>query len=167
MWHCSRCGEAIQDNFDTCGHCGARRNDAASHELQEETGNPFVPVPQAELLAPEPTTDDEMTPDGPTERALTQESLATLLMRILGLYITAFGIISAIGEITGLVFLSRTLGADQALARYHFEALIHPAAELLIGTYLLIGGQWVYDKILTPIGRRSSEDDDFEDPQEN
>ena len=165
MWHCSRCGEAIQDNFDTCRHCGARRDDAASRESPQEMDNPFVPVPKSELLAPEPTTDAETTHNGPPERALTQESLATLLMRILGLYITAFGIISAIGEITSLVFLSRRYGADQTLAHYHFEALIHPAAELIIGLYLLIGGQWVYDKILTPIGRRPPEDGLEETPK--
>lgn len=34
MWNCSRCNEAIPDNFDICWHCGTHRDGTASQEFQ-------------------------------------------------------------------------------------------------------------------------------------
>ncbi len=154
MWHCSRCGEAIEDNFDACWKCGARRDDAASEEFEEEPDDPSAPDTNSKLPA-DRTSGDEMTPEGPPERVLTQEGLAALLLRFLGLCFTAFGVVSLVTVVGRIFLLSTTYGLDDAVRRYyHLESMIAPGTELIIGIYFLIGGQWVYDRILTPIRRR-------------
>jgi hypothetical protein len=172
MWHCSRCGEAIPDNFDVCWHCGAHDGGTASKEFQAEPDDRSVPDPKSELPEADPTTVEEMTPSGRPKRALTQESLAALLLRLLGLYLTVVGIVGGVAEAGYVVLLSNRLGLDNALRQYHFAYLIRPGAELIVGFYFLVGGQWVYDKILTPIRRsfpedasQGAEDDDPDDRQ--
>ena len=106
------------------------------------------------------------TPIGPPQRPLTQENLAASLLRFLGLYFTAWGAVSAIAGAGHLFLLSTRHGIDDALRRYGLDDWIRPGVELIIGLYFLLGGQWVYDKILTPVGRRFS-DDDFPECEED
>ncbi len=174
MWHCSSCGEAIQDNFDACWRCGTQRDEAVSEELQEESEDPSSADSEAELLDPDDTAEDEMTPARPPERALTREGLATVLLRFLGLCLTVFGILGGIQRITYRVFSMQghdigDMFWDQSIVISSLvRDLIYCCAELLIGLYFLIGGQWVYDKILAPVsrswlddGRSEGEEDDL------
>ena len=99
-------------------------------------------------------SDSGMTPAEPPERPLTQERLAAVLFRLLGLYLTAFAIIGFVADAGNLIIFSMRLGLADALRGYHFnQSLIRPGAELIIGIYFLVGGQWVYKKLLAPICR--------------
>ncbi len=98
---------------------------------------------------------------------MTQEGLAGLLLRFLGLCFTAFGVVSVATVVGHMFLLSTRYGIDDTLMRYyHFESLIAPGTELIIGIYFLLGGQWVYDKILSPIRHRYP-DDGLEETEED
>lgn len=99
------------------------------------------------------------------EHALTLEGLATLLLRILGLYFVVYGITGLLGE-AGLILLRVTnMSLEEGLRAYRWEYLVRPVAELIVGMYFLTGGQWVFDNLLVPI-IRSSEDDENADSDE-
>ena len=150
MWQCSQCGEAIPDNVEVCNRCGLRRDGTASEEFQEELVDASAADGESELSESRQTTGDETTANEPPERTLTQEGLAGLLLRFLGLCFTAFGVVSVATVVGHMFLLSTRYGIDDTLMRYyHFESLIAPGTELIIGIYFLLGGQWVYDKILT------------------
>ncbi len=159
MWLCWRCGEMITENVETCAHCGASRDATNSQEVQKGANDPSQPEAKSEQPESDEATSDELTPIWPRERPVTQEGLATLLLRFLGLCFTAFGVV-AVATVAGhLLLLSTKYGLDDAVRRYRpLESLIGPAAELIIGVYFLVGGQWVYDKILTPVSRSFADD---------
>lgn len=157
MWHCSKCGETIPDNLDVCWRCGAHRDGAPLQEFRAGPDDPTVPDPKSESPESDQATGGEVAPSGRPKRALTQESLAALLLRLLGLYFATFGVVGAIAEAGLLLVLLRRVGLNAALEQ-NYRYFIRPGAELLIGAYFLIGGQWVYDKILTPLCRTSLED---------
>lgn len=80
------------------------------------------------------------------------ERRAALLLRLLGVYFTASGIIAAFAEGDRLM----SLWSDFALTRdttfwWDVAMAAHVIVELLIGLYLVLGGQWVYDRILAPV----------------
>jgi hypothetical protein len=163
MWNCSRCGEAIKDNFDACWRCGTRRDGTASEELQEEGDDRSASTPEPEPLDPDEARVDEPTPPAPPERPLTQENLAALLLRFLGLCLSVFGIASVVSVVGRLLLESNRYGLDDFVRHsYAFESLIAPAMELLIGLYFLIGGQWVYNRILVPVRRTFPDDESWE-----
>ncbi len=158
MWRCSHCGEASADTSDVCSHCGAHRHGAAG-EKPHEVPDDFV-APEAVVILPEldQPTSDEVKPQGPPERALTQAGFAAVLLRFLGLCLAAFGIIGGVVELGHLFLLATRVGIYEVTGLYKAEVFIRPAAEFVIGIYFLFGGQWVYDKILTPIDRSFSVD---------
>jgi hypothetical protein len=89
-------------------------------------------------------------PDG----SLTEDRLAMLLLRVLGVYFLAWAVISGAEEVIRLFFafsLPRTR-LDEVL-RGHTVYLAYLAAQLAVGGYLLFGGQWVLDKVLMSIVR--------------
>ena len=154
MWRCSNCGEAIPDNFDVCWHCGVHRDGALSLEFHAEPDDPTVPDPKSELPAPGQTAGDEAAPRARPEWAWTPGNLAALLLRLLGLYLAATGSVGVVGYVGHIMVLSRMHGLDQTFATFYpIEYLCGPSFELILGIYFLVGGQWVYDKILAPMSR--------------
>jgi hypothetical protein len=93
---------------------------------------------------------------------LTQEGLAEVLLRILGVYLVACGIIGLAGAAGQLSFLSDGTGPVGGLPnlpwRFFGSLLCAPVAELIVGAYFFSGGQWIYKKVLTPIFRSFHED---------
>ena len=82
-------------------------------------------------------------------RQLTAESLATLLLRLLGVYFVAFGIIGGVREVISIILAANRMNLELALTR-EWDYLLRPIMELSIGFYFLLGGQWVFEKLLTP-----------------
>jgi hypothetical protein len=158
MWHCSQCGEAIPDNFDVCWHCGTHRDGTAANDFQAEPDDPSVPDPRPDSSESDQAIGGERTTNGRPERALTQRDLGEVLLRVLGVLLAARGIIAGVGTTADLLVLWRKFGLDFGLGHFQWEFLVGPTAELMIGIYLLVGGQWVYEKVLTPIVRSSPED---------
>jgi hypothetical protein len=117
-----------------------------------------MPDPKPLLPESDQTTTDEKTPSGRPERALTQEGLAHVLLRFLGVVLVARAIIVGVGTAEQLLVLWNSYGLDFGVRQYHWEYLVGPGAELMIGIYFLVGGQWVYEKVLTPIFRSSPAD---------
>lgn len=163
MWQCSQCGESIQDNLDKCQHCGRHRDGVLLAEIVEVTDEPLPTGAASELPQLGRTIGDELTPGRP----LTQEGLAAVLLRFMGLCIMAYAIGSAVDSITYLLqYSAERHRLESVLISYYVRHLLRPGVEFAIGIYFLVGGQWVYDKILTPI-RRSFPDDGFPESVEN
>ena len=158
MWHCSRCGETIPEDFDVCWHCGTHRDGTAAKDFQAEPDDPTVPDPAPDPAESDQTGGGENAGIRSSERPLTQEGLAAVLLRILGVYLVARGIITCVWEATTLFVVSHQYGLDFGLRGYHWHYLVSPVAELLVGIYFLVGGQWVYEKVLTPIFPGSRQD---------
>ena len=159
MWHCSQCGEGIKDEFNVCWRCGTNRDGTAPVELVEDADGSTAPGP-LKSCEPDQAMGDDATPGQHPGTQLTQEGLATLLLRFLGLWMAAFGIIGFAANIGRLFFEATSVGLDQAFKafrHYQLEPLIWPIVELVAGLYFLVGGQWVYERILTPIRRRSED----------
>lgn len=94
-----------------------------------------------------------------------EERLATLLLRLLGVYFLASAIVIAPGHIIHFVSAARTLGLDDALPAQGLY-LAQVAVEFAIGAYFFVGGRWVVTKILLPLVHSPAEED-FEDADEN
>jgi hypothetical protein len=92
-----------------------------------------------------------------------EERLASLLLRLLGVYFLAWAIISGVEEAVRLFFAFSVskIGLDELLPT-QWPLLAYLGAEFTVGAYLLIGGQWVFEKVLIPVvpGPRESEDTD-------
>ncbi|HEV3138565.1 MAG TPA: hypothetical protein VGZ26_11690 [Pirellulales bacterium] len=87
-----------------------------------------------------------------------------MMLRSVGLYISALGLIGVVDFVIRLAMrVNRLGGLDKAMEHFSFEFVVRPLVELLVGIYLLIGGHWAFHKILTPV-RRPPEDDDFDKP---
>ncbi|NLS93531.1 MAG: hypothetical protein GXX96_15340 [Planctomycetaceae bacterium] len=160
MWRCSQCGEAIPDNFDACWRCGTNRDGTASEDFRPKPDDASEPDPKSELTECGRSVGGEVKFGGCSERALTRENLAELLLRFLGVCFTALGIIGGVEQVSYLLSLSREFGLNDALGHYQWWYLTRSAAELIVGVYFLVGGQWVFDKILTPISSVSPEETD-------
>ena len=123
MWRCSKCGEASPDNFDVCWHCGAHR----------EPGDPTIPDLKSESSEPGKTTGDEMTPSGRPEWAWTPGNLAAVLLRLLGLYLAAAGIVGVVGYVGELIALSGKHGLNDTLTIFYpIHYLMRPGVELIL-----------------------------------
>jgi hypothetical protein len=138
------CREETADDVDVCWHCGMHREIAASRESQAEPDDPSAPDGKQERPDSDRADGDQATP------ALTHASMAVLLLRFLGLWITAYGAVGGVVAVGHLLLLLRRFGFDHGWG-YQLEYLIRPGAELIIGLYLLLGGQWVYNRLLTPV----------------
>lgn len=99
--------------------------------------------------------------DGTCSEERSEERIAAVLLRVLGVYFLAWAIITGVDEAARL-FLGLKMGDisldDIVLDRARFLAYL--AAEFAVGAYLLFGGRWVFEKVLMPIAPRSSEDED-------
>ena len=88
---------------------------------------------------------------------ITLEALATLLLRFLGIYFIACAFTGGIAEVIHIIHASNKLSLEVALqTEWHY--LAHPVVDAILGSYFLIGGQWVFEKILTPMVRQPTED---------
>jgi len=81
-------------------------------------------------------------------------------MRLLGVYFTAGAIIYASGFAIQIMYVASKLGLEEALTHDYRDnaGLATSFVELVIGVYLLIGGRWVLEKVLTPVLPRPSDD---------
>ena len=91
----------------------------------------------------------------------TEERLAAILLRVLGVFFLASGVISVAEEAVRLVLALnvRRAGLYDVLPR-HWTYLAYLAAELGVGIYLLIGGRWVFEKVLRPVVPDPSDSED-------
>jgi hypothetical protein len=99
---------------------------------------------------------EEGTPPG---RWWIEERLAVLLLRLLGVYFVACAIVSGMRAASFLWVDWRSFGGDKWLACADTVSLARAAAELIVGVYFVVGGQWAFDRILTPISRRRGSTD--------
>jgi hypothetical protein len=96
-----------------------------------------------------------------TDGTWREERIAAVLLRLLGVYFLAWAIVASIEEAVRLFFALRTndISLDDFL-RMRGWYLAYLAAEFAVGIYLLIGGRWVFEKVLIPIVPGSSKDED-------
>jgi hypothetical protein len=114
-----------------------------------------------------PRGESEQTSRPPADRPLTEFRFATVMMRLVGLYFATFGFVGVVSFFVQLALrVNRMGGFEKAMDHFSFEFVVRPILELLVGTYLLIGGHWVFHKILAPV-RRPPSDDDFDKPGSN
>ncbi len=98
----------------------------------------------------------ELTPTEVQKPQWSEAGLAALLLRLLGVYFTSVAVILLVDMATRLFVGFRQFGFDSVMSEF-WPRLVSPVFELVVGLYLLIGGQWVYEKLLTPIARNSSQ----------
>jgi hypothetical protein len=157
MWQCSKCGNSVEDNFDTCWSCGTSPDGVEDLAFTPENGANDEPVVQGESLltgvqTPSEVTTGSKTTESQSDPGWSEAGLAALLLRLLGVYFTACAIIYGAEEAVRLLLASRELGLDFVLPK-HWTYLTYLVAELTVGLYLLFGGRWVYEKVLTPIAQ--------------
>jgi hypothetical protein len=98
------------------------------------------------------SSNSQETLNAETDGVCGEERLAAILLRLLGVYFLALGIISGIEEAVRLCLAFNEIQVDLGrVLLKHWSYLAHLAAEFVIGAYLLIGGQWVFEKVLIPI----------------
>ncbi len=142
MWKCARCGERFGDELSVCRTCGTPRGGEGFLARQDSS------APQAHA-----------TGNSPSDRPLTEAGFATVMLRLLGVYFTMFGIIGLISSSAHFVSLASRFGLDRAMERYYiWDYLIRPIAELLAGISLIVGGQWILSTILKSVRRRPEDE---------
>ena len=157
MWQCLKCGNSIEDDLDMCWSCGTSRDGVEDPAFRPEEGAQDEPLAQrgrtmtdvqerSELPASSTNTDAQSDP------VWSEAGLAALLLRLLGVYFMAWAIIGGADTAMRLFLASRDLGLDLVLSK-HWTYLTYFLAELAVGIYLLVGGRWVYEKVLTPMAR--------------
>ncbi len=164
MWTCSRCGKTQSDNVNACGHCGAAR-DLAAKKIDAELSDPDAPELVDDSVNEGATDEDDGEADQSADRPLTEVGFATVMLRLLGVYFATFGAVGLLADFAHLVVYANKTGLEKTLQLYTLDYFARSIFELLVGLYFLLGGQWVFDKILTPV-RRHVEDDEFEDRDE-
>jgi hypothetical protein len=111
--------------------------------------NPYQsPEHQDPVAAEDPPAPQQSIP-------LTRENLAEVLLRFFGVYLVAYGLINAIVVVSSLVSTNR-FDLEEPLAPRHLFYFVHPAVELVLGLYFLMGGQWVFEKVLMPVVRSAA-----------
>jgi hypothetical protein len=88
--------------------------------------------------------------------ALSVKQLAALLLRLLGVYFVAWAIVIATNAASGTSLLSRA-GFAHLSCTSEIAVWGRAIAALVTGLYFVVGGQWVFDRILTPIARKPVE----------
>lgn len=86
---------------------------------------------------------------------ITIESLATLLIRLLGVFLAVCAILSVFDEAGRVMYVARWFkwGSDEMLVWQGVESVVRLTIGYVIGVYLILGGRWVLDRILTRVGR--------------
>jgi hypothetical protein len=108
--------------------------------------------------------DESKQASPPPDQPLTEIRFATVMMRLVGLYLAALGFVGIASFFVQLAIrVYRLGGLDKAMDHFSFEFVVRPVLELFVGTYLLLGGHWVFHKLLAPV-RRPPSDDDFDKP---
>jgi hypothetical protein len=100
-----------------------------------------------------------------TEDAWKEGRLAAILMRLLGVYFLGWAVISGVDEAVRLVIASNKFSLRE-LFPSHWSYLANIAATFAVGAYLLVGGRWIFEKVLAPIVP-DSPDDDLDQPGAN
>lgn len=100
-----------------------------------------------------------------TDDTSSNEGLAALLLRLLGVYFLGWAIITGAEEAVRLLVAANKFQMDEILPA-HWAHLASLAAQFALGAYLLFAGQWVFEKVLLPIVPAAPNDDDHsnEDP---
>jgi hypothetical protein len=102
-----------------------------------------------------------------TDGMWSEERLASLLLRILGVYFLAWAFISGIEEaVRFFVAISVSKIGLDTLFPHHWTYLSYLAAEFTLGAYLLFGGQWVFEKVLVPVIPRPENGDHANEDQD-
>jgi hypothetical protein len=91
-------------------------------------------------------------------RRLNRERLAAVLLRLLGLYFLVLAVATGIMGAGNISLASSHFGWDALVWGLVAVLSTRLAAELVIGTYLVLGGQWFFNKVLAPIARRPKQD---------
>jgi hypothetical protein len=111
--------------------------------------------------SPDPSPADA-TANLQTEGTWEEGRLAAILMRLLGVYFLGWAVISGVDEAVRLLIASNKYGLREMFPS-HWTYLANIAATFAVGAYLLVGGRWVFEKVLAPMVPDSSEDDlDYE-----
>jgi hypothetical protein len=148
MWHCSRCGETIPENFDVCWHCGGNRDGTSAEDFQAEPDDPSVPDPGAESAGAEShAASSAAGGDVGRSGCLTRLEIAELACKILAVWALAQAALS----ITPLFLLLFLAFSDPGRAFAASFSAIIPVGEIIVGIFL-----WGYSRA---IGRRMVRDD--------
>jgi hypothetical protein len=86
-----------------------------------------------------------------------EEGIALLLLRLLGVYFMAKAFIAGWAAASAISVAIRRFPSSM----WTWEIpmwLSTPIGCLLIGIYFVVGGRWVFNRLLTPIRRRQSDD---------
>ena len=155
MWQCSKCGKSVEDDFDICWSCDTSRDGVEDPTFRSEDGANGGPMAQGKktltgVQKPSELTAGSKTTDSQSDPGWSEAGLAALLLRLLGVYFTAWAIIHGAEEAMRLFLASRDFGLNSVLPK-RWTYLTYLVAELAVGIYLLVGGRWVYEKVLTPI----------------
>jgi hypothetical protein len=156
MWQCPKCGNPVEDNFDVCWSCGTSRGGVEDPAFRREVGAGDAGMSPTGAKTPSPAS-SASAPTAESGSTWSEAGLAALLLRLLGVYFMAWAIIHVVEEVTRLVIAYREFSLDR-VPPTHWTYLSYMAAEFLVGLYFLIGGRWVYEKILTPITHGPTED---------
>ncbi len=155
MWKCLKCARPIEDNFDACWFCGTSRDGIEDPDFQSEE---HIQQGPCDMIDEQEPTKSTLPPlRNQSNACRSEEGIAALLLRFLGVYFTAWAFISAADKIVFLLAAANKHDLDYAVTRY-WSYFAYPVAELIVGLYFLIGGQWVYDRLLVPIHRGSPDD---------
>lgn len=84
------------------------------------------------------------------------EDLAAVLMRLLGVYFAASAMSSVFAECNLLISVWNKFGMRYGFFLWTIASSARVVVEFLIGIYLALGGQWVFDRLLTPVACRRS-----------
>lgn len=82
------------------------------------------------------------------------EELAQLLLRLLGIFFLALAVESGITEASRISIVSKRFGWDEFLWWTVAIGSTRLVAELIVGGYLVLGGKWIFGRILAPIAHR-------------
>jgi hypothetical protein len=86
-----------------------------------------------------------------------EQELAALLLRLLGIYFVAWTVTKGVAVANSVSLIAREFDWGDPLT---WEASLDTASTvvaLIIGIYFVIGGQWVFEKVLAPIACRPPE----------
>jgi hypothetical protein len=98
------------------------------------------------------------TANAEADDALSNEGLASLLLRLLGIYFLGWAIITGVEEAVRLLVAISTYSPEKILAG-HWTNIGYIVAEFAVGGYLLFGAQWVLEKVLLPVAPHPPNDD--------
>jgi hypothetical protein len=147
VWRCTRCGEEVPGQFDSCWRCGAN--------LEGTPADDFVPEPEDSAvpdLGPEPEGAKKDAAvsgeEGSTgEDGLSRIAIAELACRLMALWLfaqVALGLTPLLVLLPGLLF-ERGLDASLGVA---FAGALLPLGSLIFGVFLWRGSHAVARRLV-------------------